>query len=264
LRIPLISGRYFTPYDADPAPRAAIVNLAFARHFFGHENPLGRRIRLGGPEGNWYTIVGLVRNVRHLPLGTDPSPEVFTSYLQDPAPYMTLVVRAIADPGALAGLVRAKVWQVDKNQPVYDVATMAQRFSQAVAPQRFNMLVLGIFAGLAVMLAGVGVYGVMAYSVARRTHEIGIRMALGAQRQDVIRLVLRRGVWLALFGLSLGLAGALGLTRFLASLLYGVKPTDPVTFFLVSLVLASVAFLATYLPARRATKVDPMTALRHE
>jgi putative ABC transport system permease protein len=156
------------------------------------------------------------------------------------------------------------VQEVDPNQPVYDVATMEQRFSEAVAPQRFNTLVMGIFAGMAVLLAGVGVYGVMAYSVARRTHEIGIRMALGAQQQDVTRLVLRHGALLAFFGISLGVAGSLALTRSLSGLLYGIKPTDPVTFFFVSLVLAGVAFLATYLPARRATKVDPMVALRYE
>ena len=264
LQIPLISGRYFTSYDADSAPRVAIVNEAFARRFFGGENPVGQRIRLGGPEGNWYSVVGLVQNVRHLPLGTDPRAEVFTSYLQDPSSYMTLVVRAISDPASLAATVRSKVWEVDRNQPVYDVATMQQRLSEAVTPQRFNTLVLGIFAAMAVMLAGVGVYGVMAYSVARRTHEIGIRMALGAQRQDVMRLVLRRGAWLAVFGISLGVAGALVLTRFLSSLLYNVKPADPATFFVVSLVLAGFAFLATYLPARRAAKVDPMVALRHE
>jgi putative ABC transport system permease protein len=152
LRIPLVSGRYFTRYDAGSAPRVAIVNEAFARRFFGHEEPIGRRIRLGGPEGNWYSIVGLVRSVRHLPIGTDPSAEVFTSYLQDPAFYMTLIVRAFSDPASYAGAVRSKVQEVDRNQPVYDVATMEQRFSQAVAPQRFNTLVLGIFAGMAVLL----------------------------------------------------------------------------------------------------------------
>jgi putative ABC transport system permease protein len=153
---------------------------------------------------------------------------------------------------------------VDPNQPVYDVATMEQRFSQAVAPQRFNALVLGIFAGVAVILAGVGVYGVMAYSVTRRTHEIGIRRALGAQQQDVMRFVLRRGAGLALVGITLGLAGALALTRFLSNLLYGVTVRDPLTFVAVSLILTGVALMACYIPARRAMKVDPMVALRYE
>ena len=177
---------------------------------------------------------------------------------------MTLIVRATSDPASLAAAVRSKVQEVDRNQPVYDVATMEQRFSQAVAPQRFNALVMAIFAGMAVILAGVGVYGVMAYSVTRRTHEIGIRMALGAQRQDVMGLVLRRGAALSLVGITLGLAGALALTRFLSSLLYGVTVRDPMTFVAVSLILTAVALMASYIPARRATKVDPMVALRHE
>jgi putative ABC transport system permease protein len=264
LQIPLVSGRYFTPYDADSAPRVAIINEAFARRFFGGENPVGQRIRPGGPEGNWYSVVGLVQNVRHLPLGADPPAEVFTSYLQDPSSYMTLVVRAISDPASLAAAVRGKVLEVDRNQPVYDVATMEQRFSNAVAPERFNALIMVIFAGMAVILAGVGVYGVMAYSVARRTHEIGIRLALGARQQDVIGLVLRRGAALALVGITLGLAGALALTRFLSNLLYGVTVRDPLTFVAVSLILTGVALMASYIPARRATKVDPMVALRYE
>jgi putative ABC transport system permease protein len=258
LRIPLISGRDFTPYDAGSASRATIVNEVFARRFFGQEDPVGHRIRIGE---TWHSIVGVVRSTRHLPLTTEPSAEVFTcgTFWS-----MTLVVRAASDPASLAAAVRSKVQAVDPNQPVYDVATMEERFSQAVAPQRFNALVMAIFAVMAVILAGVGVYGVMAYSVTRRTHEIGVRMALGAQRQDVLKLVLRQGALLVAFGIGLGVAGALALTRSLSSLLYGVKPTDPLTFVGVALVLISVALMASYIPARRATKVDPMVALRHE
>jgi len=177
---------------------------------------------------------------------------------------MTLIVRATSDPASLTGAVRSKVQEVDRNQPVFDVATMEERFSQAVAPQRFNALVLGIFSGVALILAGVVIYGVMAYLVTRRTHEIGIRRALGAQPQDVMRLVLRRGAALLLVGMTLGLAGALALTRFLSSLLYGVTVRDPLTFVAVFLILTAVAFVANYVPARRATKVDPMVALRYE
>ena len=259
LRIPLIAGRDFSAYDVGSASRVAIVNEIFARRNFGQERPLGHRF--GIPGNSSYSIIGVVANTRHLPLTTEPLPEVYScgGFWS-----MTLIVRASSDPASLAAAVRSKVQEVDRNQTVYDVATMEQRFSRAVAPQRFNAMVMAIFAGMAVILAGVGVYGVMAYSVARRTHEFGIRRALGAQRQDVIRLVLRRGAGLTLVGVTLGLAGALALTRFLSSLLYGVTVRDPLTFVAVSLILAAVALMATTLPALRATKVDPMVALRHE
>jgi putative ABC transport system permease protein len=260
LRIPLIAGRDFNAYDASSDFRVAIVSEIFARRNFGQESPLGHRFHIAGDSS--YSIVGVARSTRHLPLSTEPSAEVYTCYLQQPFWHMTLIVRASSDPASLAAAVRGKVQEVDRNQPVYDVATMEERFSRAVAPQRFNALVLGIFAGLAVILAGVGVYGVMAYSVTRRTHEIGIRRALGAQQQDVMRLVLRRGAGLALLGITLGLAGALALTRFLSNLLYGVTVRDPLRFVTVSLILAGVALMANYIPARRATKVDPMVALR--
>jgi putative ABC transport system permease protein len=262
LRIPLISGRNFTPYDDGSAPRVAIVDELFARRYFGQLDPIGHRI--SSFDGSWYSIVGVVRSTRHLPLTTEPPGEFFVSYLQKPFYSMTLIVHATSDPASLAAAVRSKVQEVDRNQPVFDVATMEERFWQALSPQRFNALVLGIFAGVALILAGVGVYGVMAYSVTRRTHEIGIRIALGAQQRDVIRLVLRRGAALSLVGIALGLAGALALTRFLSNLLYGVTVRDPLTFIGVSLILISVALMATYIPALRATKVDPMVALRHE
>jgi putative ABC transport system permease protein len=264
LRIPIISGREFTAYDDDSAPPVVIVNEAFARRFFGKENPVGRRILIGGPPPTPCTIIGVVRNTRHLPLTTEPSAGLYTSYLQEPADFMRLIVRSASDPASLASAVRARVQDVDRNQAVHDVATMEQRFSAAVAPQRFNALVMAIFAGMAVVLAAVGVYGVMAYSVARRTHEIGIRIALGAKHQDVMRLILGRGLSLVVFGITLGLAGALALTRLLSNLLYGITVRDPLTFVAVSLVLTVVALVASYIPARRATKVDPMVALRHE
>jgi putative ABC transport system permease protein len=259
LRIPVISGREFTSFDDGTAPKVAIVDEIFVRRYFGQDDPLGHRIRI--LDGSWYSIVGVVPSTRYLPLTTEPSPEVFVC---GPSNSMTLIVQATSDPASLAAAVRGKVHEVDPNQPVDDVATMEERFSQALAPQRFNALVLGIFAGVALILAGVGVYGVMAYSVTRRTQEIGIRIALGAQQQDVLQLVLRHGVLLVASGIGLGVVGALALTRSLSSLLYGVKPTDPLTFIGVSLILISVALMASYIPALRATKVDPMVALRHE
>jgi putative ABC transport system permease protein len=240
----------------------AIVDRIFARRFFGHGDPLGHRIRI--IDGTAHSIIGVVPSTRYLPLTTEPSPSVYTCYLQHPTDSMTLIVRSTSHPASLAAAVRSKVQEVDQNQPVDDVATMEERFSRAVAPQRFNALVMAIFAGMAVVLAAVGVYGVMAYSMSRRTHEIGIRMALGAQQRDVIRLVLHRGAALSFVGIALGLAGALALTRFLSSLLYGITVRDPLTFVAVSLVLTVVALVASYVPARRAAKVDPMVALRHE
>jgi putative ABC transport system permease protein len=262
LRIPLISGRNFTSHDDGSAPKVAIVDRIFARRFFGQDDPVGHRIRI--IDGTWHSIIGVVPSTRYLPLTTEPSPEFYTCYLQRPTYSMTLIVRSTSDPASLAAAVRNKVQEVDPNQSVDDVATMEARFSQAVAPQRFNALVLAIFAGMAVILAAVGVYGVMAYSVSRRRHEIGIRRALGAQQQDVMRLILGRGLSLVVFGMILGIAGALALTRFLSSLLYGVTSRDPATFIVVSLFLAGVALIAGYIPARRAAKVDPMVALRYE
>ena len=199
-------------------------------------------------------------------LGPDhvESPGIYIPYLQEPASDMSLVLRASGNPQASIGPVREAVQEVDANQPVYDVPTMDQRLSESIAPQRFNALLIGVFAVVALGLGAVGIYGVLAYSVTQRTHEIGIRMALGAQHQDVVELVLRHGVLLVVFGIGLGVAGALAMTQFLSSLLYGVKPTDPLTFIAVSLILTSVALMASYIPARRATKVDPMVALRHE
>ena len=262
LRIPLISGRDFDAYDANPASRVAMVSKLFARDCFGQTDPVGRRFNI--PGDFWYTIVGVVPTTRHLPLTTATSPEVYTCYLEQPFWNMTLIVRSRSDPASLAAAVRDKVREVDPNQTVYDIATMDQRFSRAVAPQRFNALVLAVFAGMAVILAAVCVYGVMAYSVSQRTHEIGIRRALGAEQQDVMRLVLGRGVSLVVFGIIVGVAGALALTRFLSSFLYGVTCRDPATFMAVSWLLGAVAVIAGYIPARRAAKVDPMVALRYE
>ncbi len=264
LRIPLIAGRAFSEQDRQGAPQVAIVNQAFARQFFPDQNVIGRHVRAGARTGPWREIIGIMGNVRQLGPDRAEAPEIYIPYLQEPASDMDVVLRAAGDPLNSAADVKAAVRAVDASQPAYDVATMEQRLSESIAPQRFNTLLVGTFALLALGLGAIGIYGVLAYSVARRTHEIGIRMALGARRGNVIKLVVGEGFKLTLIGVGLGIAGALVLTRFLTSLLYDVKPTDPLTFVVVSLVLIAVALAASYIPARWAAKVDPMTTLRCE
>jgi putative ABC transport system permease protein len=264
LHIPLIAGREFSDQDHQGAPEVAIVNQAFVHQFFPDADPLGKHVRAGAQTRPWREIAGVVGNVRQLGPDHAESPEIYIPYSQEPASSMSLVLRAAGNPLASLGAVRAAVREVDANQPVYDVATMEQRLWESIAPQRFNSLLVGVFAVVALGLGAVGLYGVLAYSVARRTHETGIRMALGARPSDILRQVVGQGVLLTAAGVVIGIAGALALTRLLVSLLYGVKPTDPVTFLAVSLLVVAVALLASYLPARRATKVDPMVALRYE
>ena len=259
---PLISGRTFTPQDSAEAPKVVILNQACVRSFFPDESPIGKRIQIAGMD--WATIVGVVGNLRQAGLASRAEPEIFVPYLQMPYAEMAVVVRTARDPLTLVGALRSQVNSIDRSPPIFDVATMDQLLAEQVASRRFNMLLLGLFAVLALVLAAVGIYGVMTYTVAQRTHEIGIRMALGAEQHDVLGLVLGQGLVLAALGVGIGLMGALALTRFLSSLLYGVKPTDPVTFIAVSFLLAGAALAACYIPARRAAKVNPMVALRYE
>jgi len=210
-------------------------------------------------------IIGIAGDVRHESLDTESGPEYYVPYTQAPESFMSLVVRSSADnPGSLAGSVREVIKQMDKEQYVGAVQPMTKLVAESVARRRFNALLTGLFAVVALLLASVGIFGVLNYTVAQRTQEIGLRVALGAQTRDVLRLVLGQGVRLILFGLALGLAASFALTRVLAGMLYGVTPTDPLTFVAVSFLLASVALLACYIPARRATKVDPLVALRYE
>jgi putative ABC transport system permease protein len=260
--VPLISGRAFTPLDTADAPKVVVFNRACARAFFPHEDPVGKRIQIAGMD--WATIVGVVGDLRQAGLISRPEPEIFVPYLQAPYSEMAVVIRSTQDPRRLMGAVRSRVESLDKSLAIYEVMTVDELMARQVASRKFNMALLGLFAFLAVALAGVGIYGVMTYTVTQRTHEIGIRMALGARQLDVLRLVLRQGIVLAALGIGLGAAGALAVTRFLSSLLYEVQPRDPVTFVIVSVLLGSIALLATYIPARRATKVDPMVALRYE
>jgi predicted permease len=269
MQIPLRAGREFTPLDREGQPLVAIVNEEIVREFFPHEGPIGVRICWAGDAGppRWMTVIGVVGDVKHSGLNQPADPAVYEPFSQSDERwrrFMTLVIRARdASPG-LVEEVKNQIWRLDSQIPVSDVHAMDELIAVSLAQQRFNMLLLGLFAALAVILAAVGIYGAMAYAVNQRTHEIGIRTALGAQRRDVLRLVMRDGAKIALFGIASGIAGALALTRLMASLLFEVKPTDPATFAAVAILLALVALAACYIPARRAMRVDPMVALRYE
>ena len=264
LGIPLLRGRDFSNRDTEAAPGVVLINQAAVRQFWPREDPLGRQITFDGKF--FFSIVGVAGDVRQLGQASETSPEVYLSYLQNPVdwPYRTLIVRTAGDPLKMANLVEQAVWSVNKNQPLSHVRTMEQVLAESVAQPRAFVLLLGAFAALALALASVGIYGVVSYSVAQRTHEVGVRMALGAESFDVLRLMVGQGMWLVAIGLGAGLGGALALTRFLSGFLYGVRATDPVTFTAVALGLGLVGLAACYVPARRATEVDPMVALRYE
>ncbi len=262
MRIPLLRGRDITDQDAPSAPGVVVVNEQLAKECWPGEDPIGKRISL---DGRSWTVVGMVQNAKQHDWAITPGKEVYLSYLQNAAStYLTLVVRTSVNPVAMAPTLQETIWSLDRNVTISEVQTMDQVVSEATATPRFNLILLGAFASVALVLAVVGIYGVMSYSVSRRTQEIGIRMALGADRANVLRLVVGQGMILVLAGASVGLVGAFGLTRLMTKLLYGVEPTDPVTFVVVPLVLGVVAFAATYIPARRATRIDPLVALRYE
>jgi putative ABC transport system permease protein len=267
MQIRLADGRAFDEHDgADKAP-VALVGETMARKLWPGQTPLGRRVRFPGSEKNpqpWRTIVGVVRDVKQYGLDREDVMQMYLPEAQYPASFMTMVVRSKSDTAALLGAVRREVGAADKELAVFGVATMEQLLADSVALRRFSMLLLGVFACVAVALAGVGIYGVISYSVAQRTREIGVRIALGARRRDVLRLVLGRGLGLAGAGIALGLAGGLAVTQVISSLLFGVGARDPATFVSVAALLAFVALVACLAPARRATKVDPMVALRYE
>jgi putative ABC transport system permease protein len=266
LGIPLIEGRAFDDRDDQNSAGVAIVSESLARRFLPNEDAIGKRIKLGGRDSTrpWLSIVGICGDVRDTVLESDARPCVYVPYPQFAVSSMTLVARTAVDPKTLVTAIREEVWAVDKDQPITDVKTMSAYVSDSVAPRRSNAILLGAFAAVALVLASVGVYGVIAYSVTQRVREIGIRIALGAESGDVIKLIVGRGLALVTAGVVIGLAGALALTRVMSSLLYGVRATDPITFALVTLLLIGVAVLASYIPARRAARVDPMVALRNE
>jgi putative ABC transport system permease protein len=262
LRIPLLRGRGFTEQEVTGDARVAVVNETLARAFFPGEDPLGQRLVINFGKAEEYEIVGVAGDVRHRSLEGGVYQMMYVPTLRVGG--TNLVVRTSSDPLAVAAAVRGEVAAVDRDQPVSAVRTMEEVVSGSVAQQRFRTLLLAAFAGVALLLAGIGIYGVIAYSVTHRTHEIGIRMALGAGAGDILRMVIGQGMALALAGVAVGLLAAWALTRVLSSLLFGVTATDVGTFAAVSFLIAGVAFLACLLPARRATKVDPMVALRYE
>ncbi|MEN3368362.1 MAG: hypothetical protein V7609_505 [Verrucomicrobiota bacterium] len=267
LQIPLRSGRLLTDRDIRGAPDAVVINETLARKYFPGADPLGKRITFGDPQAKdaeWYSVVGIVGDVRGTRLNDEPYAQLYTSYRQTPRRAFSLIVRTAGEPTAMLRSVREQIWALDRQQPLYNVRTVDQVLAQAIARPRFNMLLISILAGVALVLAAVGIYGVISYSVTQRTHEIGVRMALGANTSDVLKLVVGQGMLLAGAGLAIGLMAAFGVTRIMASLLFGVSATDPVTYLGLAALLGAIAFLACYIPARRATKVNPVTALRAE
>ena len=263
MRIPLLKGRSFDDRDAASTQSVVVINETMARQIWPGDEPLGKRIKHGFKE-QVVEVVGVIGDVKYAGLDQKTTPEMYAPFSQQPWPFMRIVVRTKSDPMSLAASIRAETQAIDKDQPIDKITTMTSVLSASIATRRFYMQLLVTFAALAFVLASVGIYGVVSYSVAQRTREIGIRVALGARRSDVLRLVLAEGFRLTMIGLALGLAGAYAATRVLTSLLFGVKPTDPLTFIGLSLLLAIVALLASYIPARRATKVDPLVALRSE
>jgi putative ABC transport system permease protein len=252
----VVRGRWLT--DNEPE-QVIVINEALARRDFPGQDPIGRRLTSVG------TVVGVVADLKFSKLDARPEPEIFLSYTQAPRlDNATVMVQTIGEASALAPAIQKVVSDVDRTQAVYDVKTLERALAESIAPRRFNLFLLGSFAAAALLLALIGIYGVTAYSVAQRTHEIGIRIALGAQRREVVGMVLRQGMMMALAGIVAGLAAALALTRLMTSLLYDVEPTDPQTFVVVALALVSTALFACWLPALKAAFVDPIIALRYE
>jgi putative ABC transport system permease protein len=283
MNIPLQRGRYFNDRDdkswiagkdlsnLKPIERevagmnSVIIDEEFARRYWPNEDPVGQRIRMGGEKGNPLTVLGVVGRVKMDGLGQDSKRvQGYFPFAQLPDSAMTVILKAAGDPNQLIAAVRGQVREIDPDQPIYNVRTMNEIRAESVAPERLNLALLSIFAGIALVLAIVGIYGVMSYSVTQRTHEIGIRMAIGAQPRDVFRMILGQGMILALIGVAIGLIGAFALTRLMATMLFGIEPTDPTTFAAIAVLLTVVALVACYIPGRRATRVNPLESLRYE
>ena len=268
MNIPVLQGRGFTQQDDSNAPLRVMINQAVAQRDFPNENPIGKRIAFGNPQPNvepsWFEIIGVTANVRSLELREEAMPELYFTSKQDLFDHMAIVVRSTVEPESIAPALRQAVAEVDRTVPVSDVKTMEHIVSESVTQPRFNLFLLALFSGIALLLSVAGIYGVTAYTVTQRTHELGIRIALGAQVGDVLRMILGQGMIVISIGIVTGLIAAFGLMRLMSSLLFGVSATDPFTFIGITVVLIGAGLLACYVPARRATKVDPLTALRYE
>jgi putative ABC transport system permease protein len=263
--IPLLRGRNFSDLELREKRHVVLINEALARQHFPNEDPIGKRLDVAMfDEPFWAEIIGVVGNVRYDSLVDEPPPAAYFSHSDLTYGFMTLVIRTDGDPIAIAPAVQREIRSLDPNQPVSDVRSMNQVMSEWVSRSRFNTLLLGLFAGLATLLSAVGIFGVMNYSVALRTRELGLRLAIGAQPRQVLLLVLKQGLLLTVFGIAIGLAAAFALTRLLSGLLFGVEAVDVSTFTTISLLLVMVSLLACYLPARRAMRIDPLQALRYE
>jgi putative ABC transport system permease protein len=261
--IPLMRGRAFSDQDDSGSTPVVVINQTMARQYWPDGDPVGTRVRLNNPKIT-ATIVGVVGDVKQGELDDPSMPQIYAPYSQNPFIFATLIVRTQTDPMSMAGAVRGSIWSVDKDQPVWKIRTQQSLLDGSVGQRRFIAVLLGLFSGIALMLAAVGIYGVITYSVNQRTHEIGIRMALGANPGAILGMVMRQGMLMILAGLAIGLGTSFALTRFLSSLLFAVTPTDATTFGGIATLLALVALVACYIPARRATRVDPMVALKYE
>jgi putative ABC transport system permease protein len=243
-----------------------IISQLIVKRYWKNQDPIGKRLKLGPPDSDspWLTVVGVVGDVKQGALDAETTPSVYQPYSQEPVRSLNFVARSTGEPGSLAPALRAAIWSLDPQLVMAQVRTMDQVIKESTSPRRFNLFLLGAFAVLAMALAAIGIYGVISYSVARRSHEIGIRMALGAHPTNIIRLILRQGLLFLGIGVAIGVGGALALTRFLSSFLYGVRPTDPLTFVGVVIILTGIGLLASYIPARRAVMVDPLSELRSD
>jgi putative ABC transport system permease protein len=268
--IPLLHGRFFSDLDNDKTPQVVVINEAFARTYWPNDNPLGKRLVIGRARRSttsapaWSTVVGVIENARTESLEQAGVPQVYRSLYQRGDKELAVFLRGQLNPAAIPGEVREQVQSINPELPVFGAAALTQVVSESLSQRRFSMEMVLLFALAALLLAGLGIYGTISYLVSERTHEIGIRLALGAKKGKILQMILRQGLELAIAGAALGLVGALIVSHLMAGLLYGVSPTDPLTFVGVTVVLTAVALAASYIPAKRAMRVDPLVALRYE